>query len=88
MLCYAIQPRVSTRLIQAVRWDRASINDDRGDSAPPMPLVSGYVATVLLTYPLIRAGVATVPPPSPLTTSSGDLMEITIHDLTRPRPND
>ena len=68
--------------------DKTSINDDRGNSAPPMPLVSRNVATVPLTYPLTRAGVATVPPPSPLTTASGNLTESTVHDSTRPRPDD
>ena len=68
--------------------DETSINDDRGNSAPPMPLVSWSVATVPLTYPLTRAGVATVPPPSPLTTASGNLTESTVRDSTRPRPDD
>ena len=47
---------------------------------PPMPVVSRSVATVPLTYPLIRTGVATVLPPSPLTAASGDL---TGHHCTR-----
>ena len=54
--------------------DETSINNDRGNSAPPMPLVSRNVATV--------------PPPSPLTTASGNLTESTVRDSTRPRPDD
>ena len=46
----------------------------------PMPVVSRGMATVPLTYPLTEAGVATVLPPSPLTTASGDLTE---HHCTR-----
>ena len=68
--------------------DETSINDDRGNSAPPMPLVSRNVATVPLTYPLTRASMATVPPPSPLTTASGNLTTSTIRDSTRPSPDD
>ena len=84
----ATQPRVSSRPIQAVRWDESSFRDEQGNSAPPMPLVSRNAATVPLTYPLTRAGVATVPPHSPLTTASGNLTESTVHDSTRPRPDD
>ena len=73
MAYFAIQPRVRSRPIQAVRWDESSIIDDQGNSAPPKPLVSRSVATVPLTYPLTRAGVAIVPPLSLLTTTSGDL---------------
>ena len=40
-----------------------------------MPLVTQSVATAPLTYPLTRAGVATVPPPSSLMTASGNLTE-------------
>ena len=75
MVCYAIQPRVNSRPIQAVCADETSINNDRGNSAPPMPLVSRNMATVPLTYPLTRAGVATMPPLSLPMTASGDLTE-------------
>ena len=34
MACSAIQPRVSSRPIQAVQWDETSITDDQGNSAP------------------------------------------------------
>ena len=84
----AIQPRVSSCPIQAVRWDESPATNDQGNSAPPMPLVSRSVATVPLTYPLTRADVATVPPPSPLTAASGNLIESTVHDSTRRRPAD
>ena len=33
MVCTAIQPRVSSRPIQAVRWDETSITDDQDNSA-------------------------------------------------------
>ena len=68
--------------------DETSINDDRGNSATPMPLVSRNMAIVPLTYPLTRAGVATMPPPSPLTTESSNLTESTVRGLTRPCPED
>ena len=68
--------------------DETSINNDRSNSAPPVPLVSRKVVTVPLTYPLTGAGVATVPPPSPLTTASGNLTESTVHDSTWPCPDD
>ena len=84
----ATQPRVSSRPIQAVRWDETRTTDDQGNSASTTPVVSWGVATVPITYPLTKAGVATVLPPSPLTTASGSLMESTVHDSTRPRPND
>ena len=84
LACSATQPRVSSRPIQSVRWDESSATDDQGNSAPPMPLVDRSVATMPLTYPLTRAGVATVPPPSPLMTASGNLTDSTIHNSTRP----
>ena len=55
---------------------------------PPMPVVSRSMATVPLTNPLTRAGVVIVFPPSPLTTASGSLTESTVHDSTRPHPDD
>ena len=55
--------------------DESSATDDQGNSASPMPLVSWSVAIVPLTYSLTKAGMATVPPSSPLTTASGGLME-------------
>ena len=56
MACYAIQPRVNSRPIQAVRWDETSITDDqdysapahargqleRGNSAPYLPADQGW----------------------------------------------
>ena len=55
---------------------------------PPIPMVSRSVATVPLTYPLTRAGVATVFPPSPLTTASGGLTKNTVCGSTRPCHDD